>query len=1009
MTPTPSLTRGATPTPTSTVTSTPAPTPTGTSTPTPTTTGTSTPTPTTTLTATPTNTQTNTQTPSVTPEETIPVTQTPTPTNTPSHTPTQTPTPTRVNAAFCIPSTAEITADGGRYVVNGTPYVSPYGMNIGTYVLSVPESHPIAFINNGKEDLISYTGTNEFNSKVSTLDFQTYTYYWGDVTVTVTGDFGVISYECYLHGPMGGNKNLVFDQDCQDPTPTPTQTPTQTPSNTPPVTPTNTPSHTPTQTPTQTMTPTPSETPPPAVEIAAQEIKFSDTDTGVGTVLFFKDLLNESQDDWYPLYYFNNSGDEADQHNYRQLSGSVDVGSTWKLATVSSGSVVEQSANSPESFSLALGSTGTNDALYTTNHPDAPGIDVLTVRRGGTEYALYRYTGDVGSNFDISVEGESGIGSITNSPSSGSENWPLVCQSGNGGTISHPCANAPTPTATQTQTPTATPTNTPTQTQTQTPSPTVTPTQTQTQTPSNTPPVTPTPTQTVSTRAVQVEWSSADLVDSLNEQPGAYAGERIVARLANLDVSDTVTITASSNLILSDSGLTADQFTHQSQTYTGQSQGDSFADFNAIFSKDLAVRVKTGTAPGTYTETVTISCNGVSDTWTYTITIVDINSSLSWNPSTVSGTSIEGTALSDTATLSYVDMENNQPGGLSITWTGTDITVSSGATSSSDGSTGIVLATDADGTGSHTVTITGPSVEGTYTSTITAQTTSTAKDGQSHSDTLGWTGTVTVPVQAGGGTFSTSAAGVSFSSTDFADFPDSLPATEEYFSDTDALATFEAAFEAPTTYAEARQACIDLELGDPGNVKYDIYSLLVALFESATLEDTLTAVPDLTVDKFGSSNITDTLMYDMTTSSQFYTTKGGTQGTVINPPGGTAWNNGLAYTMDISSGNFVGFEFFGNKTTSDTQSDATGSSTEADLNNPIIATIGINYYMRETTEESSYGATLSNSEFTTSRAVYNQTAGISFSSPVSYTRTVDTLTTGGVTGTHTFIKKSVTI
>ena len=29
-----------------------------------------------------------------------------------------------------------------------------------------------------------------------------------DVTVTVNGDFGTISYECYNHGYMGGENNL---------------------------------------------------------------------------------------------------------------------------------------------------------------------------------------------------------------------------------------------------------------------------------------------------------------------------------------------------------------------------------------------------------------------------------------------------------------------------------------------------------------------------------------------------------------------------------------------------------------------------------------------------------------------------------------------------------------------------------------------------------------------------------------------------------------------------------
>jgi len=96
-------------------------------------------------------------------------------------------------------------------------------MASGTYTFSnVPSSHPIAFHNNGKESLISYTGAVNAGSKTG-LDGNTYTYYSGDVTVTVNGDFGTISYECYHHGYMGGENNLTYNSTCAvAPTPTPT-------------------------------------------------------------------------------------------------------------------------------------------------------------------------------------------------------------------------------------------------------------------------------------------------------------------------------------------------------------------------------------------------------------------------------------------------------------------------------------------------------------------------------------------------------------------------------------------------------------------------------------------------------------------------------------------------------------------------------------------------------------------------------------------------------------------
>jgi len=40
--------------------------------------------------------------------------------------------------------------------------------------------------------------------------------------VTVNGDFGTISYECYNHGYMGGENNLTYNATCSvAPTPPP--------------------------------------------------------------------------------------------------------------------------------------------------------------------------------------------------------------------------------------------------------------------------------------------------------------------------------------------------------------------------------------------------------------------------------------------------------------------------------------------------------------------------------------------------------------------------------------------------------------------------------------------------------------------------------------------------------------------------------------------------------------------------------------------------------------------
>ena len=97
---------------------------------------------------------------------------------------------------------------GNQYVFNGA--YGTYGVVNGTYVLSsVSSSHPIAIINNGKTSLISYTGA--VNEGTGTgPDGNTYTFYSGNVTITVSGNFDTVSYYCLNHGYMGGKDNLIY-------------------------------------------------------------------------------------------------------------------------------------------------------------------------------------------------------------------------------------------------------------------------------------------------------------------------------------------------------------------------------------------------------------------------------------------------------------------------------------------------------------------------------------------------------------------------------------------------------------------------------------------------------------------------------------------------------------------------------------------------------------------------------------------------------------------------------
>ena len=146
--------------------------------------------------------------------------------------PTPGPTPSTVSCLGVENTVSFGTVNGVNvYQFNGV-YFQPFATNVGTYVLKdIPANHPIAIQNFNLTNVITYTGTNATNPKTG-LDGNTYIYYWGDVTITVIGGYGTVSYECYYHGYMGGQNNLVYNSnECSTPSPIP-------PSPTPPTPPT---------------------------------------------------------------------------------------------------------------------------------------------------------------------------------------------------------------------------------------------------------------------------------------------------------------------------------------------------------------------------------------------------------------------------------------------------------------------------------------------------------------------------------------------------------------------------------------------------------------------------------------------------------------------------------------------------------------------------------------------------------------------------------------------------
>ena len=101
-----------------------------------------------------------------------------------------------------------VSSNGNKYTLNGnTGYVSEYGMGIGTYTFkNVPASHPMAVSNTNN---ITYVG--DVDKKL--VDANGKDYYYGDLTVYVSGDFGTASLICLYHGYMGGENMLVYGQE----------------------------------------------------------------------------------------------------------------------------------------------------------------------------------------------------------------------------------------------------------------------------------------------------------------------------------------------------------------------------------------------------------------------------------------------------------------------------------------------------------------------------------------------------------------------------------------------------------------------------------------------------------------------------------------------------------------------------------------------------------------------------------------------------------------------------
>ena len=112
-------------------------------------------------------------------------------------------------------SYADVIKDNGFKILLNSHYGyipnKKYLLNIGTYIITgIPESDPIAILNDGKLSTIQYFGdpTKRF---VNSVNGGSYFFYHGNVRISVLGDFGSVGIYSYTNGDIGAENILEYN------------------------------------------------------------------------------------------------------------------------------------------------------------------------------------------------------------------------------------------------------------------------------------------------------------------------------------------------------------------------------------------------------------------------------------------------------------------------------------------------------------------------------------------------------------------------------------------------------------------------------------------------------------------------------------------------------------------------------------------------------------------------------------------------------------------------------
>lgn len=87
-----------------------------------------------------------------------------------------------------------------------------YVLTNGSYTINnIPASDPIAILNNGRDDLISYTG-DEDKESIKSVNGVDYRFYYGTINIVVSDNFGTVSLYSFNNNNIGTENIFVYSR-----------------------------------------------------------------------------------------------------------------------------------------------------------------------------------------------------------------------------------------------------------------------------------------------------------------------------------------------------------------------------------------------------------------------------------------------------------------------------------------------------------------------------------------------------------------------------------------------------------------------------------------------------------------------------------------------------------------------------------------------------------------------------------------------------------------------------